>query len=119
MSYKTFIESLELDDNGNLPVHVQEEYLQFSSGMLDGRYIGFIQEEKLTDPKFRAIVNEELGKITFEKQENINEVTEEAFFKDYSFGTYINVRSWIGYFHRVHNLVLTREALFGYLTTGA
>jgi hypothetical protein len=87
--------------------------------MLDGKYVGFMQQEKLTDPKFRALVNEELGKISFEKHKNTNEVTEELFFKDYSFGDYINTRSWIGYFHRVHNMVLTREALFGYILSGS
>jgi hypothetical protein len=117
MSHISFVADLK-QYNGRLPAHIQEEFLNLE-GTLDTVYLASVQKEPITEAKFRGLVNSELGTIRFEKEKHENQVTPEIFNEHYSFGTYPNVRGWIGYFARVLDLVLTRDALYDYLTPRA
>lgn len=114
MSHTTFVENLK-QYKGNLPAHIQEEYLR-ADNTLDTKYISNLLESSITESRFRTMVNSELGTINFKRGKNENTVTREAFEELYTFGKFPNVRSWIGYCHRTLGLVLTRESLYEYLT---
>lgn len=115
MSHTAFLERLK-QYKGKLPPHVQEEYLR-GDNTLDTQYLSKVLGTSITEARFRSMVNTELGTIFFAGGKNDNEVNAELFKEYYTFGTFPDPRGWIGYFHRVFNLVLTREKLYAYLTT--
>ena len=115
MAIPTFVQSLKsFYREGSLDPHIQEEYLN-KQGCLDMRYIMETLDAHTTEPKFKSLVNTELGAIRFTQDANENEVSRDLFKQNYTFGTFPNVRGWIGYFYRTMDLVLTREALYDYI----
>ena len=115
MAIPTFVHSLkDFYKEGLLAPHIQEEYLM-PQGCLDMKYISDQLDVHTTEPKFKNLVNSELGTIRFTKEEHTNEVSRTLFKENYTFGTFPNVRGWIGYFARTMDLVLTREALYAYI----
>ena len=114
MAHTSFVANLK-KYKGNLPAAVQEEFLR-PDGTLDTRYISSLMEGKITEARFRTLVNAELGTIHFKRGKNENEVTKKMFEEHYVFGTFSDARSWIGYFARVLDLVLTRGKLYEYIS---
>lgn len=114
ISFTQFVKELKPFYNGQVfnPA-IQEEYLH--NGRLDTKYVEHVLEQRTTESKMRSLVNSEFGMVTFEVPELTNEVTKDTFFKHYQFGKFTNVRGWIGFFDRAHNLLLTKESLYDYI----
>ena len=115
MPHSTFIVNLK-QYKGSLPPSVQEEYLR-ADNLLDTQYISKLLKTKITESKFRTLVNNELGTVIFKRTKYSNEVTQEVFDEHYTFGRFPDARAWIGYFHRVLGLILTRGQLYAYITS--
>ena len=114
MSFQTFVESLDLDDAGNLPAHIQEEFL-LPNGTIDRKYLEKLQGVKMSETKFRTLLANSLGSVIFQKTDNSNEVTKELFLSVYKFAKVPNTRQWIGIFYRKTGKLLTREKLYEFL----
>lgn len=105
-------------DKGQFEEYVNEEYIikhgNFK-GQIDIPYL--CRKERTSYNKIRNEVKTVFGKATFPY--NIDSpchVTKEEFMAEYEFGLYPNVREWIGHIYRSNGKLLTREALFQYLT---
>lgn len=104
----------QLTSEGKLPAALYEEYV-LSSGQLNLSYIESLLNERTTKAKFRSAVNSVFGTLIFEKETADNEVSKELFLEHYVPCTYPNANSWIGYFARTMDLVLTKEKLHDYI----
>lgn len=111
MSITTFVAGL----SNPITDSQAEEYLTISN-TFDAKYLSMLVKERVSEAKLRKLINAQLGKITFEKKNITNEVSNELFQEHYSFGTYPDVRGWIGYFARTMDMVLTRSALYEFIS---
>lgn len=116
MEFTNFLSQLKINGS-NLIAYQQEEYL-LTNGTIDIKYLSQQLHAYTTREKLNAMLNTTCGRVSFEIKELENEVSQGLFNKHYIFGTYPNVRSWIGYFDRTCGLLLTREALYEYLLKG-
>jgi hypothetical protein len=103
-------------ENNTLRPEIQEEFLD-ASGEFNIPYLQFRSEEVFTKASLYAVLNQEVGAVKFNLAANFNEVDCELFNSEYEFGKFANVRSWIHYFYSKHGKLLTKRALYGYLTS--
>lgn len=114
MAFIAFVASLKLKNKVSLVPAQQEEYLN-NNGMLNLNYLMDSLHSTTTTSKLNAILNNSIGRVSFVIDPIKNEVTEELFKEHYEFGTYRNIRGWIGYFDRAFGLLLTREKLYEFV----
>lgn len=97
-----------------MPAFIQEEYLT-AEGTVDWPYVSITLQDRVSAARGNALANSTMGVCKFVRTTNLNEVTLEEFTKHYEFGTFSNVRGWIGLIYAKTGMLLTREALFKHL----
>lgn len=109
---KEFLQEIK---SAGFPEAKRQEFLT-SDGEFDLKYVSYITKKSKTASSFKDLVNTVFGRTRFELGTDQSQVSLQLFQQYYSFGKYLNVREWIGYFDRVHNLLLTREKLYEYIS---
>lgn len=96
---------------------IKEEFFithGFRANQIDVPYL--CRMERVSHTKVRKEIQEVFGTQVFDNQEDsANEISKEEFLEHYEFGTYPNVREWIGHIFLSTGKLLTRVKLFQYL----
>jgi hypothetical protein len=74
-----------------------------------------LKDKRMTLTKFNQELQSAGLACVVQTNKAINEVSLHMFYKEYTFGKFLDTKGWIGHFASRYNKVLTKDALFQYL----